>query len=335
MFLPSVKILVKFDNISLYESISHGFLTAVGGNDIDILSNNLGYVMQYGQYLEGQDLTVGVTTDMMVGFWLYPFNLGMVRNPDTDEVESTQMTLLDFAKTNETVTILSMYESTLSNGDNYLTININNGEYIASSEPYSTEMWHYFWIVYTGNPDPSLEDTRQVSIYVDGSPHTLQDISGFIPDRLDENKIDLYVNKELDGVYAYNKTSNTGYIDDLVVFNESDRSESILQRAINYSIDYVVNDNYEFSFDKYYGVMFDDQPVVSVNSLVDDMAYIYLGRDDGKILRGSPLLWETRKNFSDPREESLMDETIIGGGVNDAAIVKNGLLRIDKSFFKL
>ena len=50
MYIPSAKILIKFDNLSLLDSIGNSFLS-VGGDDqsVNILSGGLGYAMKYDQ----------------------------------------------------------------------------------------------------------------------------------------------------------------------------------------------------------------------------------------------------------------------------------------------
>jgi hypothetical protein len=77
-----------------------------------------------------------------------------------------------------------------------------------------------------------------------------------------------------------------------------------------------------------------DPEMITINSMIDDLSYIFIGRNDGKIMRGSPLFWETRKSFSD-------DEEYVTGGIpeslkgKDANNKDTGFLELNKNTIRL
>ena len=73
----------------------------------------------------------------------------------------------------------------------------------------------------------------------------------------------------------------------------------------------LVEDSYLSSDDIYTGtnveksdIHMNDPETITINSMIDDLSYIFVGRNDGKIMRGSALFWETRKTFADIEEYS-------------------------------
>ncbi len=323
MFIDSLKLLLKFNNSSLTESVSQQLMQTVGSDtEVEVLPGGFGYQMKQNQYLEIENLSNGkfqldVGSDMTIGFWLNPVNHGFVSNPSTDEAEDIQMPIIDLLKNGDNV--ISIQETSREDGDNHLSININDDEYIASTQSYEEGIWHYFWIVYRGS---------DINIYIDGSLQTLQNISGTLPASIDISFFELFINNNING-FAYNKTYNAGVIDDLAIFNRSNFSIGDLQRIINNSIEHVADTDFNSFIIFDYGIIFDDPTTIRVNSMIDDMSYIYLARNDGRILRGSPLLWEVRRVFSNPEEENTIKNL---SGDNK---IENGFLKIANSIIKI
>jgi len=75
-----------------------------------------------------------------------------------------------------------------------------------------------------------------------------------------------------------------------------------------------------------------DPSTVTVTSAVDDMSYIYVGRNDGKILCGSPLFWECRKMYSDNNEALNID---LSNNAEDDNSVSDGFLKIKNKIIRL
>lgn len=323
MLITDTKLLLQFKNTSLYEDVNQSFFQAYGNTYVEVLLDGGGYVMKQDQYIGKEDVPLGINQKFIIGFWLYPVNPGLVENPQTQELESLKLTLIDLAQTNSSNYAVSLYESTLEDEKNYLTIGLNNGNYVASTGSYDIGMWHYFWIVLDTN-------SSLLNIYIDGTLQTLTGISGSLAP-INETTLDVYINRKLDGYYNYNESNNYGYIDDIVILNTNTDYLEKLQQSVNHSILYAIDDNYMGTTERNYGLMFNDPSTITVNSMIDDMNYIYIARNDGKIMRGSPLLWETRNIFSDSKEINLLNETINSNNNSDRSSLVNGFLRIKNS----
>lgn len=328
MFINDSKLLLQFKDTSLYEDIGQTFFQAYGNTFVEVLSNGEGYIMQQDQYIGKENVSLGISNKFIIGFWLYPVNPGLVENPATQELESLQLTLLDLSSANSSNYKMSLYESTLEGNKNYLTIGLNEGNYLASTGSYDVGMWHYIWIVF--DLDNSL-----LNIYIDGTLQTLTGVSGSLS-AINGAILDIYINRKMDGYYNYNQSNNYGYIDDIVILNDVTDYLEKLQQSINYSILYAIDDNYIGITEKNYGLMFNDPSTITINSMVDDMNYVYIARNDGKIMRGSPLLWEARNIFSNVKENQLLNETIVSSddNIGDQSVSINGFLQIKNSIIR-
>jgi len=300
-YISDLKLLIKFRNVSLYEEVSTTTLFTRGDSFGPTILPGGGYAMSNTQYLIGEGPgTKGYATDisnaMTIGFWLNPVNPGMATNPSTGAADAITMPVINFNNVGSyDVPIVDIREETTVDGENKLVVSFNDGDYVAKSEAYTPELWHYFWIVY---------DEVSLSIHVDGKPHAL-DESGALPATIDGASLDLYINHSLEG-YAYNVAKNYGYISDIFVMNVANTSEVDIQRVINDGIDYLVDDIYSSWYIEKSSIYFNDPDTIKVTSSVDDMSYVYIGRNDGKILRGSPLLWETRRTLANNGESDLL-----------------------------
>jgi len=325
MFIDSAKLLLRFQTSSFYEEVSQTYMAPQGTNISAQILDGGGYAMRDDQYLLGEGLALAgypmdISNAFTLGFWLYPVNPGLVPHEDTGDPFSVTMPLLNFNDTSSAnVSIIKLTETTTSDGYNYLTVLFNNEVYSGSSEDYAPGMWHYFWITYNGSA---------LYIYIDGKLQILQRVSGSLPATINGSSLDLYINHSLDG-YAYNVAKNYGYISDIFVLNVTDRNEADIQRAINDGIIYVVNDTYTDTYIEKFSIYFNNPDTITVTTSIDDMSYVYLGRNDGKILRGSPLLWENRRIFSDPNEEDVLDLS-----VGDSSI-ENGFLELRNKTIRL
>ena len=301
MLISDLKLLLRFSSSSLYEEVSQTTMSVVGESSPQILSGG-GYAMANDQYLigtgdNGGGYSTGVGGAFTLGFWLYPVNPGMATHPSSGDAVSISMPVLDFNEIGSAEgTIINITENTTADGENNLTVSLSDGAYSASSEDYAPLKWHHFWIVYDG---------VLLYIYVDGVRHILQDVSGICPATINGSMLDLYVNHSLSG-YAYNVAKNYGYISDIFLMNVANNSISNIQRVINDGVEYFVDDSYTNLNIEKASVYLNDPDTIVVTSSIDDMSYVYLGRNDGKIMRGSPLFWETRRSFSQNGEADLL-----------------------------
>lgn len=334
MYKSSVKLLLKFENSSLLNSINFEEMTVQGEDlKVDILPSGLGYVMKDDQYLEGLSAFSGISDGFTLSFWLYPVSPGIAINPETDETSSIQMPLLDFVENGSSV--FSISEQTNEDSTNYLNIKLGDS-YQADTSSYKSGLWHHIFVVFDGDRDPSISLNPSLGdfsfkIYIDGELQSLSNISGEIPSEIGSNVLDLYINRHF-GDYDYNITNNYGFIDDIMISNYEIGSEDDLQKIINYGIDYVVDDIYKDIKEEDYALFFDDPTTITINSVIDDMSYVYFARNDGKILRGSPLFWETRRVFDSYKEKNILNESIIGDGTSSE--INNGFLKIRQSVFR-
>ena len=331
MLVNDLRFLMRFNTSSLYEEVSQTYMSLLGGEASPQIISGGGYAMQNTQYLVGEGIgfsgySLNIDDAMTLGFWLYPVNPGMATDATTGNAVGITMPLIDFNDIGSgDISIINLTETTTIDEKNYLTVSFNGEAYSASSETYASGRWHFFWIVYHAG---TLE------IYVDGSQHILQDVTGSIPGTLNASNLDVYINHSLNG-YAYNIAKNYGYISDIFVFNTISRNVSYIQRAINDGIEYIVDDTFTDTYIEKASIFSDDPTTITVTSAVDDMSYVYLGRNDGKILRGTPLLWESRKIYSGSQEADLLDLIYYNVLTIDSNNVSGGFLTLKDKIIEL
>ncbi len=328
MFINDLKILMKFKTTSLTEEVSSTPMYAVGDSIFPQILPGGGYAMADNQYLRGEGPGYsGYQTDISdaftLGFWLYPVNSGMATDPSTGDAVSISMPLMNFNDVGTgDLSILTLTENTVASGDNNLTVTFESGSYVASSEDYATDVWHYFWIVFNGS---TLE------IHVDGKEHTLSD-TGSLPPGIAGDLLDLYINHSFDG-YAYNVSKNYGYISDIFLLNIANTDVADMQRIINDGVDYFVDDTFTDIYIDKSSIYFNDPDTIIVTSSIDDMSYVYIGRNDGKILRGSSLMWETRRTLASSGESDLLELSSDEKG--DTWNIVNGFLELKSTNVRL
>ena len=318
MLSSELKSLLQFKSTSLYDDADQGYLNVFGTNSVVTLVSGGGYSMQDDQYLYGGGIAgagynMTITNAMTLGFWLYPISPGVATDESTGAAVPITMPLFawDPASSDETP-VIKIYESTTVDGNNKMIVSFLGGSYSVSTEEYTPAAWHHFWIAYDGS-GPTL------SVYIDGKAITLQNVSGSVPSSLGGDALDLYINHFPEG-YSSSRAKNTGYITDLFVYNTLNTTEADIQTVINKGILYLADTNYNTLEEEGFGIRFDDPQTITITSSVDDMSYIFAGRNDGKIMRGSSLLWETRRIFSNPDENTNVNESSGFLEINDTTI---------------
>ena len=329
MLVSDLKLLLRFKTSSLYEEASGTAMYAAGDTPPQILPNG-GYVMSNDQYLVGTGASGGgydtrISDAFTFGFWLYPVNPGMATDPSSGDAVSISMPVMILNEVGSSDQVaVEITENTTVDGENNLTVSLNGGNYSASSEDYAPSVWHHFWIVYNGTT---------LSISVDGVSHNLQSEEGLFPAAIDGDRLDLYINRSLTG-YAYNVAKNYGYISDIFLMGTANTSASNMQRVINNGIQYFVDDDYTNLDIEESSIYFNDPDTIIVTSSIADMSYVYIGRNDGKILRGSPLFWETRRSFANSGEADLLGLSIDDKG-NSWDITPTGFLELKNTSIRL
>lgn len=346
MYVSYIKTLMDFNDSTLYDPVSQSFWTTVNlGDDNAVTISSLGYHMNQKQYLAGKDINVDTNSSgFSFGFWLYPVNPGQVQNPATGLFKTLRMPIVIFSDTSGIFdeTFLSVYENTNTDGTNKIELSIWSYEpsgaistlYTVYSDSYKELMSHHFFF------NISVEK-NEIEIYIDGELSVLNDETGSLPSSFEHTAFDIAINKIYETKYAYNLSNNLGVIDDFGFFNLQFDAESILPKLINEGLEEFADLDLRNKEDFLQGNIFDDPTTLTVNAMIDDMSYVYLARNDGKILFGSPLLWESRKVFSDSREDDLLNDFMITEASTDPivtpepAVVENGFLQITDSIIRL
>lgn len=302
MIKDSVKYLQRFKNDSFFDDASLSFLS-IGGEETDVSIALNGYQMKHDQFLFSDNINMSISDSWIIGFKLIPDNKGVALHPNTSAKESIEMPLIELLKQDSPSydSAISIREFTQENNTNYFKLSLNNGVYEAISQPYSASRMHYIWIV--GKND-GVESYCEV--YIDGEENSIEE-NGTIPSFNDFDVLKIYINSFLDENYDYNKTSNTGIIDDLIIFNLSDYQKTDIQNYINYGVGYIADSSYGDTYTTSIVTLSDLPSTIRVNSSINDAGYVYIARNDGKILRGSPLLWEVRSDFADEKNISLLE----------------------------
>jgi hypothetical protein len=320
MFINSLKFLLRFSNTTMVEEVSQTSLVSFGGT---ATTSTSGYVMQNDQYLFGDGVlsngyNTSITDEYTLGFWLFPISPGLAVDSVTGNLLSIEMPVIVFVDNSSAEhSIIEVTEHTQISGNNSLRVS-ERGGYTAFSEEYEPNKWHHFWIT---------RNSGTLQIFVDAIENTLQSESGTIATNVVQGLdsfLNTYINHSLDG-YGTAVAKNVGIIDDIFLLNVRNNSQSDMQRVINDGVLYVVEDIYTGTNIVKSDIYINDPEMITINSMIDDLSYIFIGRNDGKIMRGSPLFWETRRSFSD-HEEYLsggIPSELHGIGDNDGFLVLN------------
>ena len=332
MFLNSLKFLLRFGNTtSITEEVSQTRVTVLG-DDTTLVTSNGGYLMQDDQYLFGDGSSSNgynssITEEYTLGFWFYSVNSGIAVDSTTGNLLSVEMPVITFVDGSSAEhSIIEITEHTQTSGNNSLKVS-ERGGYSAFSEEYEINKLHHFWITRNSNG---------LQIFVDAIENTLQNESGTISEKVTvglDTFLYTYINHSLDG-YGEVVAKNNGIIYDIFLLNVRNNSQSDMQRVINNGVLYMIDDIYTDTNIVKSGIYTNDPEMITINSMIDDLSYIFIGRNDGKIMRGSPLFWETRKSFSDSEEYKSGGITESLKGV-DANGKNTGFLELNQDTIRL
>jgi hypothetical protein len=280
---------------------------------------------------------VTMTNKFGIGFWLKPVNQGLAENPITHESLPLRQAIAaqgswnyssgQFIGNNHQFVV---YEETQDDGTNKLVACVNglssgmsNVTLSLKSSAYSCNEWHHFFINYSGG---SFFD-----IYIDTVLDVNSISSGTMPVTLSTSTFDLTLNTAAPG-FTYQVVQNTGEIDDFVIFN-SYRSLDDIQRIANQGALYVADSAYANVNEIHQGFIVDDPSTVQITSVFANRGNIYVGRTDGKLLRGVRSLWESRHEFSDLRELDLL--TVVKKTADNTLSVTNGVLQLKNEIIRI
>jgi hypothetical protein len=322
-FINSLKFLVRFGNTSaIREEVSQTNITVLGDNSTAVVSDS-GYLMQDDQYLFGDGLSsngynTSITEEYTLGFWLYSVSPGLAIDSTTGNLLSIEMPVISFVDGSSAEhSIIEITEHTQTSGNNSLKVS-ERGGYSAFSEEYEVGKWHHFWVA---------RNSSGLRIFIDSVENTLQDEEGTLATKVTEglnSYLYTYINHSLDG-YGESVAKNGSIIDDVFLLDVRNVSQSDMQRVINDGVLFMVDDIYTSSYVEKSSIYMNDPEMITINSMVDDLSYIFVGRNDGKIMRGTPLFWETRRSFSNSEEYQSggIDSSLEGAGADDGFLVLN------------
>lgn len=337
-YVSSAKLLLRFDN-SLIDSITtDSFLTAhfTPAYSVDPVSLQL----SQGGWIYARDLGLSISDRMTISFRFFPVNSGVARNPTTGSLETMQMPLLDFGEgADEPYSsdylpindVCVLYEKCLEEHMNQLVIYLADpagNTYYAVTEPYDTTSWHQVWIAWSGI-------SSQIRVFIDGKIQLLSE-TGSMVTLINGGNVGFWLNviptilsTGYDFCYNYNK------IRDLIVLNDFIDTVTTIQRSINFSIDYAFDTIYANIDEVSFPVFFNDPSAIKIMDMVFDGKYFYSTRSDGKVMQGSPLFWQTRRDFAIKGESDVLHsfskDTVQQKGVD----VSDGLLKIRNGTVRL
>ena len=323
-YLTSVKIFSKFENSLILDEISGSPLTYTGTTPV-ISAGHTGNALQMatGTSLHCSN-SLGITNAFTIGFWLRPTYPGLAVStaPAITPLKQALITEANFSYNSGTqVTTASpatfmIWETCTVSGAKTLTVNVNGTSLSATavSGTYLPNVWHYFWIVYDGT-------VPRLRIYVDGTLSATVS-GGSVPSTLIASSAQFAINDQVIG-NGYEVTRNTGLLDEVFVMNTALDDTTSISRAANLGAEYVLDSSLTAYTETYGGAVMNDPQTIQVAGAASDNTDIYLGRSDGKLLRGYRALWQSRRTWASPNETQLVVDQYGTGNV----AAPNGLLR--------
>jgi hypothetical protein len=321
---------ITFDASPLFDAATATVLTAVGGTPtlVDAVYDK-GWQMDGAKYayLSAMNVSAAFT----LGFYLKPSNPGMVTNPLNGNTESLLMPVVsrsNFSYSSHTQSATSqqfiIYEATQSDGTNKLYVSLKGATTsLTASNSYTANKWHYFWIVYNGA-------TPSCTIYIDLVNQTAG-TTGTIPASLSASSAPFAINWAAPGS-DYQLARNLGTIDDLVGFT-SVQNTTTMARAAQYGALYVADSDYANREEIDNGLVFDDAETVQINAIANNKGRLYVARSDGRLLRGSRTLWQSRNDFN--TQELLDTLNFVTKEAADSLHLDSGELHIHNEIVKL
>ncbi len=334
------KMVLKFEDLPLIEEISQQKVI-IENNETPFLENSIfgkGLRMRPKSTLSFP-LLINNTSEFSFGFWLKSSWISPTVSPLTGGPAYYRMALCDkaiftYANTKSFVNMsdgtFCVYEESIENNFNVLKIQLldENGKVVSlKTSPYLTRVFHHFWISYYG-PSKTLE------VFIDGSPSNVFSEDGLpVPSRLKNSfNIPLHVNYSAVG-YGSLLRNNSGLIDEFVFFNKSISDSFFLSRAINYGVEYIVDNSLKYTESLDYAFLFDDPTTVGIESILSNSKNIYIGRKDGALLRGERLMWQVKKDFLNDDEINILRKYIYS--TDSLVSVENGFLKIYKASVRI
>lgn len=320
--LSAVKMLMRFSDTSLLDDIS-GNQFKVKGDDSVISLDSTGIQLKINQYLYMDNISLGVTNNLGIGFWLYSKHPGVTDQNGTPK--NMQVSVLDFGigsfdtvegDVSITTQVVRIYEEAQVDGTMKLVFSMPSNSFTAKTESYTANKRHYFWIAYNGST---------LKIFVDAIDNSIS-TSGSVPSSISASTVILSINRLSS---SGNILNNNGVLDDLIIVNTFVDSALSMQNIVNYSLDMVFNTDYASIQEADLPLLFDDPTPIRINDTFSDGPTVLVARNDGKLLQGSSLVWDVRRDFSNKGEQDVSNVFGSDIGFEDNYLrVKNGIIKL-------
>ena len=271
-----------------------------------------------------------------MGFWLQPVHIPPSLNRETGEFDSYHLALLDkstfsvdstthLISASETDTTFVLYEECLPGGRNRLKVLLHDGysETILATESYAADVFHYFWISYHG-------ESGRFDIRIDGVLSMLDVLKGSeIPSTLQSNPtIPFHINKSALGAAPLCK-GNFGLIDELIFQTEYVSDPEIISRHINLGSEFVLDESLAYRDESMVAFTYDDPTTLDVTAVFANGSSIYVGKEDGNLLKGDRKMWRSLRDFSNRKEIGYISKRML---TSDSIVdVEDGALKIFKA----
>lgn len=322
---------LKFDAEPLMNSVTSSFFNAVG-NTPKLVEGvfDKAWKMDDTIYVESSD-PIALSSAFTIGFWLKSVHLGVVTNPSTNATQPLKMPLLSKATflVGPTISAPSytfiIWEESLVNGKNVMKIKIKGAgsDYVATTSEYEVGYFKHFWLVYDGST---------FRVFID----TIEDFemteTGTLPNGLPANSDELSINENVEGE-AWEISRNRGTLDDLVIFDSAYMNVETVKRAANSGVLYVSDTSYLSLRELDQVAIFDDPGTATITAVHSKGDKVYVSRSDGKILTGTKLIWESRRNFGKEKEADSL--TIVNQGDSGLFSVADGSMSLQEKIVRV
>jgi len=325
----------RFENLPFIEEISSNFVNNTGTISPIIENSSFGNGCRFRPNASFEfPLNIKRNSSLSVGFWMNPRNI----LPSVDSLSGEKVyyrsSLFDKANLSYSSSsgLISMssgsfcfYEESRDENQNILIVHFmdeDDNEFILYTEPYDCDILHYFWISYSGS-------SKQVKVFIDGIEKNLELKYGSITDSISlSSDVYLSFNRSAIGKNSLLRNSSS-LIDELIFLNEFITDKYIIASHINNGSLYSTQESLLWRRENNYVFGFDDPTSLEITSIFSNGNYIYVGRNDGMIMRGCRSIWESRRDFSVSEEKYYINKSVLS---KDSVIsFDEGALRLSKS----
>lgn len=286
-------------------------------------------------YIDSNDLA-SLTNKLTVGFWLKSVNPGVATNPShvaiplKMPVVAKSAFVIGSSVVGYSSTAFNIWEETQDDGRNVMKFRVDGFKIgivsaTLTSSPYAAGVYHHFWLVCDCV-------AAKLRLFVDTFEDLGATTSGTLPTTFTVTFAKISVNNNTFG-NKYEIVRNKGAIDDLVIFSDAIVSPTSIVRAANDGALYIADTAYQNLDEVDQPAVFDDPGTAQINSVHGNRGRVYVGRSDGKLLRGTKLIWQSRREFGNPKEAKNL--ITISKGHAGSVTAADGSLKIQDKIVRV